>query len=246
LLLASIASAGIGGVPVASAENSCDSVTLWEVTTSLNVQFWVRTGEGWVSSVNSDGTAPFGSVSISISGSTLHVVNPYASGYRYTARFTGQLASDCTIGRTTQQGVWSDSKEAHGFFSVRPLGSSCKFARYTMDADGLSFDILSFSDESAFGTVSGAKGLSTMDDLSFTMQTNAASPILFRDLTTARHIPIVTIHAYRPCATTSFLTVTLHDVLVTRYSSGATPGGANPIDSVGLSYAHADAAFAKK
>ncbi len=93
-----------------AANNRCAQVNLWTINvTGFGTYFFVRTGGGWVSSFNQDGSSPFGTVSLSVSGNSFSATNPYLNG-RYTAVFHGTLARNCTIGASTPLGNWS----AHG------------------------------------------------------------------------------------------------------------------------------------
>ncbi len=82
-------------------------MTLWTINvTSFGTYYFVQTGAGWVSSFAADGSNPFGTVSLSVSGNSFSAVNPYLNG-QYTAMFHGTLARNCTIGTSTPLGIWS-------------------------------------------------------------------------------------------------------------------------------------------
>ncbi len=99
-----------GSALSAAGSGRCAKVNLWTIdVTGFGTYYFVQAGGGWVSSFNQDGSSPFGTVSLSVSGSSFSAVNPYLNG-QYTAVFHGTLARNCTIGTSTPLGTWS----AHG------------------------------------------------------------------------------------------------------------------------------------
>lgn len=110
-----------------AATPDCAGVTAWSIdlpeTTSY---YFVKTGGGWVSSFNSQGTDPFGTVDLSVSGASFHVYNLYLASYStdYNATFNGTLAANCTIGQSTPPGKWSSNHGSVGIFLASPLDQS--------------------------------------------------------------------------------------------------------------------------
>jgi hypothetical protein len=75
----------------------------------------VNTSGGWVESYDPGGSAPFATVSLSVSGSTFTDNATYNGGNTgYTATLTGTLSATCSIGVTTPLGHWISNHDPVG------------------------------------------------------------------------------------------------------------------------------------
>ena len=106
------------GAPANASAPNCSSVTEWYyVIPGVTSYYAVHTGSGWVVSYSADGSNPFATTSISISGASWRAHSVYI-GQDYTADASGTLASDCSIGFTTPLGHWSDNHGQSGSFQM--------------------------------------------------------------------------------------------------------------------------------
>lgn len=114
-----------GGARALAAAPHCGSVTVWEVSIPpITPYYFVKTASGWVTSYTPDGSDPFATASVSASGSSFSAHDAYNGGNTgYTARFSGRLSAQCTIGVTTPPGRWSSNHDpAGGTFTLTPSG----------------------------------------------------------------------------------------------------------------------------
>lgn len=81
----------------------------------------------------------------------------------------------------------------------------------------------------------GQLGRPTFSDLSFTMNTNRASPALFMACVTGQHFQSAVL-TVRSKSNQDYLKWTFTNVLVTSYSTGSTDATQRPVDSVMLNY----------
>ena len=114
-----------GGARALAAAPRCGSVTVWGVSIPpITPYYFVKTASGWVTSYSPDGSDPFATASVSASGSSFSAHDVYNGGNTgYTAKFSGRLSAQCTIGVTTPPGRWSSNHDpAGGTFTLTPFG----------------------------------------------------------------------------------------------------------------------------
>ena len=116
LALCPVACVLTASVPSAAAASPCAAVTGWAVTVNTTYYF-----VGGVSSYLPDGSEEFGTVSLSVSGTSFHAVDTYiAPNVGYVATFTGTLSAGCRVA-----GTWTavPGAGAHGLFTAHPLSA---------------------------------------------------------------------------------------------------------------------------
>ena len=144
---------------------------------------------------------------------------------------------------------------AAGFFTCGKAGAASDFFFKFDGIDGESavsgyekqIEILSWSfGASNASTVSGGAGSGkvSMQDFHFTTRVNSSSPPLMLACAKGTHIPTATFRLLKPTSTggqQEYYVVTLHDVIVSSYSSsrspadGATSDGV-PVEKISLSF----------
>jgi hypothetical protein len=117
LVVALGASAVVAAPAASAASNNCAAVTGWAVTVN-STYFFLDQGGGWISSSTEDASGQFGTVSLSVTATSFHAVNPYLPRYNgYTATFNGTVSGNCLV-----RGTWTSVKGAnHGVFTAYPL-----------------------------------------------------------------------------------------------------------------------------
>jgi hypothetical protein len=117
LVVALGASAVVAAPAASAASNNCAAVTGWAVTVN-STYFFLDQGGGWISSSTEDASGQFGTVSLSVTATSFHAVNPYLPRYNgYTATFNGTVSGNCLV-----RGTWTSVNGAnHGVFTAYPL-----------------------------------------------------------------------------------------------------------------------------
>ena len=117
LVVALGASAVVAAPAQSAASNNCAAVTSWAVTVN-STYFFLDQGGSWISSSTEDASGQFGTVSLSVTATSFHAVNPYLPRYNgYTATFNGTVSGNCLV-----RGTWTSVKGAnHGVFTAYPL-----------------------------------------------------------------------------------------------------------------------------
>ena len=132
LVVALGASAVVAAPAASAASNNCAAVTGWAVTVN-STYFFLDQGGGWISSSTEDASGQFGTVSLSVTATSFHAVNPYLPRYNgYTATFNGTVSGNCLV-----RGTWTSVNGAnHGVFTAYPLNLAPAKADISGDVTG--------------------------------------------------------------------------------------------------------------